>query len=198
MKGLVACLLVACSSAGSPPPRVPAPPTPWPVPDGWKHELIAFPLGFAPSLAHDGVEEIRFAPGFFQPAAPGYWSYAFVWRLDNVPAFDASTVAAELTTYFRGLVDAVDETDEIADRESIVVRAKPEQAHLALAAHVIDAFASKLPVELVGTASQIVCPRGALWVFSFAPERSALTAEVAALAARAACDQPTVPNAPRP
>jgi hypothetical protein len=198
VKGLVACLLVACSSAGSSRPREPAPPTPWPVPDGWKHELIAFPLGFAPSLAHAGVEEIRFAPGFFQPAAPGYWSYAFVWRLDDVAAFDGTTVAAELTTYFRGLVDAVDENHEIADRESIVVRAASEQAHLALTAHVIDPFTSKQPVELVGTASQIACPRGVLWVFTFAPERSALKAEVAALAARAACDQPTVPNAPRP
>jgi hypothetical protein len=107
-------------------------------------------------------------------------------------------VAAELTTYFSGLVDAVDEKDEIADRESIVVRATPEQAGLVLTAHVIDPFASKQPVELFGTARQITCPRGALWVFTFAPERSGLKSEVAALADRASCEQPTVANAPHP
>lgn len=189
-------MLAACSSSGPyptyDPPRLE---TPWLVPDGWKHELIPFPLGFAPSLQYTGVEEIRFAPGFFKPAEPGYWAYAFVWRLEGYPPFDAATVSAELTTYFRGLIDAVDENKEIADRESIVVRAVPERAHLALTARVIDPFTTKQPVELVGTATQKACPAGALWVFVFAPTRSPMRTEVDALAARATCGQPTVPNA---
>jgi hypothetical protein len=71
----------------------------------------------------------------------------------------------------------------------------PERAHLALTAHVIDAFASKQPVELVGTAKQKACPKGALWVFTFSPARSPLRADIEDLAARATC-QPTLPNAP--
>lgn len=128
---LALCLLIACGSAK---------PTPWQVPTGWKHELIPFPLDFAPSLPHKGVEELRFAPGFFDPKAPGYWSYAFVWRIEGNPTFDANTVAAELTTYFRGLIAAVDE--RIADRDSIVVKATGE-GELALTAHVIDPFTTK-------------------------------------------------------
>jgi hypothetical protein len=182
----IAFLLGACGSAQTP--------KSWEVPTGWRHERIEFPLDFAPSLAHTGVEELRFAPGFFDPNAPGYWTYAFVWRLDGSPPFDPTTVAGELTTYFRGLVAAVDEKHEIADRESIVVRAVPAQAHLALSAHVIDPFTTKKPVELEGIAKQIACPKGALWVFTFAPVGSPLRAEVDALAARASCDQPTLAN----
>ena len=40
----------------------------WEVPAGWRSEVIPFPLDFAPSLTHRGFEEIRFAPGMFDPA----------------------------------------------------------------------------------------------------------------------------------
>jgi len=192
----VCLLLTACGSGPYPTYDPPRPVTPWPVPDGWKHELIPFPLGFAPSLTYTGVEEIRFAPGFFKPDARGYWAYTFVWRLEGYPAFEAANIGADLTTYFRGLVDAVDDKDEIVDRESIVVRAAPEHARLALTGRVIDPFTTKQPVDLVGTAKQKACPAGALWVFAFAPVGSTMRAEVDALAARATCGQPTVPNAP--
>ncbi|HTL32003.1 MAG TPA: hypothetical protein VL326_02695 [Kofleriaceae bacterium] len=195
MKALAACVFFACGSAGSQPaPESPPAATPWQVPAGWKHELIPFPLEFAPALGHAGVEELRFAPGFFDPAAPGYWAYAFVWRLDGRPVFDAPTVAAALTTYFRGLVAAVDEKHEIADRESIRVTAAPAGAQLALTAHVIDPFTTKQPVDLAGTAKQLACPAGAVWVFTFAPVGSAMRDQVTALATLAACGQPATQN----
>src|SRR5262245_24762641 len=109
-RAIALCLVVACRSAG---------PAPWATPEGWRAEQIPFPLEFAPSLPHQGVEEIRFAPGFFDPAAPGYWSYTFVWRLDAAAPFDAGVVGSELTTYFRGLIAAVDDKHEITDRDSI-------------------------------------------------------------------------------
>jgi len=173
-----------------------APPASWSVPPGWRGELIAFPLDFAPSLPQRGVEEIRFAPGFFDPAAPGYWSYAFVWRLDTEPAFDATSVAAQLTIYFRGLIDAVDDKHEIAsaDRDSIAVRAVPVGPRLDLAAHIVDAFASKQPLELTGSVTRLACARGAVWVFVLAPARSRVRAELDQLAARVTCEQRPRPN----
>lgn len=191
-------MLVACASSAPPPVHAPPRAAPWAVPAGWKHELIPFPLGFAPGLPHTGVEELRFAPGFSKPTAPGYWSYAFLWRLERADAFDATSVGAELTTYFRGLVDAVDEKNAIADHGSIAVTASPAGDHLVLSAHMLDAFATKLPLDLVGTARQIACSRGAVWVFVLTPAASAMRAEVTALAATAACDQPTVPNDAQP
>jgi len=77
--------------------------------DGFRGETIPFPLDFAPGIAHKGVEELRFAPGFFEPAQPGYWSYTFVWRTEDPAAMDAAAVGGELTAYFRGLIEAVDQ-----------------------------------------------------------------------------------------
>jgi hypothetical protein len=132
----IVILIAACSSKQPPP----APAAPWPVPAGWKSETIPFPLDFAPKLAHKGIEELRFAPGFFDPAAPGYWSYAFVWRTENPADLDAAALGAELTAYFRGLIDAVDAKKEIAERDAVVAKAKPAGNGFALEAHVFDAL----------------------------------------------------------
>jgi len=77
------------------------------VPDGWRKETIPFPLDFAPDLPYRGLEEIRFAPEFFDPAAPAYFSYAFVWWLEGRPELDRSSLERDLARYFAGLCDAV-------------------------------------------------------------------------------------------
>jgi hypothetical protein len=198
MKLAAVVLVAACSSA--PTHVAPAPvqaPAPWPVPDGWRSELIPFPLDFAPTLTHRGVEEIRFAPKFFDPTAPGYWSYAFVWRLDDAPTFDASIVGGELTTYFRGLVTAVDEKHELTTIDTIAAHAESKGDDLALTVHVIDAFATKQPVDLVGAAMHRACGAGSLWIFVLAPQHSGVRSDLDALAAQAACNQPPVPNKKR-
>src|SRR5688500_15314459 len=94
-------LIAACGSASAPAQPEPAKPlAPWATPTGWKAETIPFPLDFAPSLAHRGAEEIRFAPKFFEPGAPGYWSYAFTWRTEDAAALGAEALRGELTAYF--------------------------------------------------------------------------------------------------
>jgi len=49
------------------------------VPQGWRSEVIRFPLDFAPSLAHRGYEDLRFPPGMFDPKDPE----KRVWFLDQ-------------------------------------------------------------------------------------------------------------------
>jgi hypothetical protein len=194
---LVPWILACGSSPPSPPPEpIPRQALPWPVPEGFRGETIPFPLEFAPGIAHKGVEELRFAPGFFDPAAPGYWSYAFVWRTEDPAAPDPGVIAGELTAYFRGLIDAVDQAREIADRDAIAVHATPAGARLTLAAHVFDAFKTKQPLDLVGWAERGACGTGALWRFVLAPASSALRPALEHLAAAAACDQPVPPPPP--
>ncbi len=96
----------AAEPGGKEDPPLPAGVT-WPVADGWRREVIPFPLEFAPGVASHGVEEIRFAPDFFKPEAPTFWSYAFVWLLDDAPAVDGSWLEHALVVYFAGLADAV-------------------------------------------------------------------------------------------
>jgi hypothetical protein len=193
--------LLACGSAA--PASAPEPtsrqPLPWLIPDGFRGETIPFPLDFAPTVAHKGVEELRFAPGFFDPAAPGYWSYAFVWRSEDAAALDAAALGDELTAYFRGLIAAVDQARAITDRDAIAVRAAPDAARaarFALTAHVFDAFRTKQPLDLTGWAERTACGAGALWRFVLAPAASAVRPALETLAAGAACDQPVPPPPP--
>lgn len=194
--------LAACSSGAPstpPPPTKPAAPTaPWTIPAGWKSETIPFPLDFAPAITHKGVEELRFPPGMFDPTAPGYWSYTFIWRTDDTALIAAPILAAELTTYFRGLLAAVDEKNhKIASLDDITVEVKGAgegEQRFTLVAHVIDAFKSYDRVDLVGWAERRGCTRGAVWVFVMAPEKSGIKTELEAVAADARCDQPLPPD----
>ena len=180
-RALAAIALLACAA-----PK-PAPVAGWPVPAGWRSEIIPFPLEFAPALAHRGKEEIRFPPGFFDPTAGDDWSYAFVWRLDDPAQLDAAALGAELTAYFRGLVAAVDSDHKIATPDLIVAHAEGAGPRFQLTAHVFDAFKTAKPIDLVGTAERRACGAGALWVFVLAPNATTIRAQLEALAAVARC-----------
>ena len=195
---LLAPWLLACSSSPSPRPEAAAKPSaPWDTPAGFRGETIPFPLDFAPSVAHKGVEELRFEPGFGDASAPGYWAYAFVWRTEDPAELDAAALGAELTTYFRGLIDAVDRDKKITDRDAIAVRATASGARFTLAAHVFDAFKTYQPVDLTGWAERVPCGTGALWRFSLAPASFPDRAGLDALTMQAVCGQPVPPPPPR-
>ena len=42
-------------------------------------------LFFAPSIKYKGVEDIRFTPGWGKAGSEEYWTYAFLWFLDDEP-----------------------------------------------------------------------------------------------------------------
>lgn len=178
---------VACGASRAPS----APVTRWRVPADWRAEEIPFPLDFAPTLTHQGVEELRFAPGFFKPGTPGYWSYAFAWRTTDPADLGAAALAGELTAYFKGLLTAVDETKHhIHDTGAIAATASAGAGRFSLTAHVFDAFGDGRAVDLVGFARRQPCDGGALWVFVLAPATSPLKADLDRLAAEAVCGQP--------
>ena len=79
----------------------------WPQPAGWRTETIPFPLEFAPDIQHRGIVEVRFSPGFKDPAAEGFWSYAFVWWLEDQVPLTRQLLADELRRYYFGLSKAV-------------------------------------------------------------------------------------------
>ncbi len=104
------------------------------VPQGWRREHLEFPLAFAPELDFEGIEELAFAPGMFEPASDSYFSYAFALRLAGDIEVDEALLTHFLETYYRGLCRAVAaergldrDTDAIAalvDREGARFRAR--------------------------------------------------------------------------
>lgn len=167
----------------------PATPANWLVPSSWKHELIPFPLEFARTLGHTGVEELRFPPGFLDDGAPNEWSYVFVWRLHDPAVMDAAALGDALAAYFRGLLGEVDADKHRLDPAKITATATPRGDAFELAVHVIDTFHAAAPVDLVGSARRTMCNDGALWTFVLAPTTSPVRAQLDSLAASARCGQ---------
>ncbi len=81
------------------------------APDNWRKETIEFPLSFAPSLDHKGTEYVRFAPGWGKQGSEEYFSYAFLWYLNENPTLSSSQIETELEAYFDGLMQAVSQPD---------------------------------------------------------------------------------------
>ena len=99
---------VAASGANATEPVASARPSfQWPVIEGWRKETIPFPLEFAKAIPFAGIEELRFSPGMFEPGQGGYWSYAFVWWLDNRPTLGAAEIETTMQRYFAGLITNV-------------------------------------------------------------------------------------------
>jgi hypothetical protein len=184
-------LAVACGSSASESKPAPRPAPTWELPAGWKSEVIPFPLGFAPAIAHTGAEELRFPKGFFKPESGEYWSYAFVWRTTDAAQLDAAQLAAEMTLYFKGLITAVDENKaQVKDKDAIVATAVGGP-RFEMTAHVFDAFGDGRAVDLTGWAERVGCGSGAIWVFALAPATTSIRAEVdrLATAAKQTCDR---------
>jgi hypothetical protein len=74
------------------------------VPPKWTTEEFPFPVSFAPQLPYNGVEVLRFAPGWAATASEEHWSYTFLWRLEGQPVFDAAVLQQNLTDYYTGLL----------------------------------------------------------------------------------------------
>lgn len=134
----------------------------WPVPAGWSHETFSLPPQFAPTLAYHGTEELRFIPGFSAPIAPDFRSYDFVWWLSEPPIFDAATLAAAFTTYFRGLATTVGgskyQFDPARFRSVLVVQSAGGRERLTGQVFSHDPFSTGHPIALNLEAELRRCP----------------------------------------
>jgi hypothetical protein len=172
---LVSLGSVACDAKAPPTPPSPesrsATGFDWPVPEGWKHETIPFPLGFAPGLPFHGVEELRFAPGFFDPDSSTFWSYAFAWWLEDPPSFDPVSISPVLREYFAGLASAVGKDKYPMDPERFRVElgSRTEAGRTILLGQVFsyDPFVTGDPIVLNLEARLRDCPQAGRRAITF-------------------------------
>lgn len=88
------------------------------VPDDWRMEKFEFPLDFAPSIPYKGIQEAYFAAGWGDLNSDEFWTYAFIWYLDEDPEILEWKLEEYIISYFDGIMQA---TAKRKNRENSVV-----------------------------------------------------------------------------
>lgn len=89
------------------------------TPEKWTTETFPLPPAFAPTIQYKGMEDIRFAPGWANPASDEYWTYAFVWWIDGEQTINDTTLANHLQAYYTGLVAGNAKSNAVAKQKLI-------------------------------------------------------------------------------
>lgn len=97
------------------------------TPINWDVERFLVPVSFAPSIPYKGIEDIRFTPGWGKIESNEYWSYAFLWFLEGVQAFDSKTLENHLTAYYTGLFNVNTDKTKIDTTNLIPVKVSINQ-----------------------------------------------------------------------
>jgi tetratricopeptide (TPR) repeat protein len=79
----------------------------------WGKEFFHFPLHFAQTIPYQGVEEVVFPRNWINPDSSEFWSYVFVWALDNTEAVTAKDLEDNLKLYFDGLIGGLSRVDTL-------------------------------------------------------------------------------------
>ena len=135
----------------------------FPVPEGWRQEIVTFPLSFAPSLDYSGHGDVQFSPGMFAAGAEDFWTYAFIWWVPLDTEISPARLSADMNTYFSGLAKRVTEGQ---GRELPAYQADAtflEYDHISGRSllgrvNTLDAFATHAPVALNAQVDELICP----------------------------------------
>jgi hypothetical protein len=103
-RSTVFLLLVFAVSAVAQKPQIK---TDFTIDTEWRGEVIKLPPSFAPDMTIEGVEDIRFMPGMFQPEQADFFSYLFVITSTTGQKLTQKLVHDELLVYYKGLAKAV-------------------------------------------------------------------------------------------
>jgi hypothetical protein len=74
------------------------------IPTAWNIERFSIPIEFATEIPYQGVEDIRFTPGWGDSESNEYWTYSFLWYLDGKPETNAEIISKNLQLYYTGLI----------------------------------------------------------------------------------------------
>ena len=135
-----------------------------PTPEGWQTETIPFPLGFAPELDYQGLEELRFAPGMFKSESENLWSYTFVWWFPDTTKLSPERLEKDLSRYFKGLMEAVGENRnrDLTNARYTAKLVQPpasddQEAYLLGTAETYDSFVTAEMITLNVKICQVSC-----------------------------------------
>ena len=75
--------------------------------------MFHFPLGFAPDIAYQGIEDARFPVGWSKKDSSTFWSYVFAWHIEGTTLITEKDLESNLQIYFDGLMNAVNRDTSI-------------------------------------------------------------------------------------
>lgn len=141
------------------------------APGDWRKETFQFPLPFAPAIAYEGAEHVRFAPSWARFDDEDGFSYVFLWDVKSKP-IATEDLEDHLEAYFAGLMKGVAPARKL-DVPSIRTAAALHpmtqvpgwsRAHGA-EVRTWNAFSKAEPLLLHGEIALRECPAGRMQVF---------------------------------
>ncbi len=128
------------------------------IEDNWRSERLSFPISFAPSLDYKGYEEVRFAKGWSKKDSDEFWTYAFVWYLDEDPELDANQLNLDIAAYFDGLMSRISQGKSKDFPSKVDMSWSEEEGEYKGVANIYDAFFTKGTIPLKVTIEEEDCP----------------------------------------
>ncbi len=143
--------------------------------ENWRSEIIDFPLEFAPSLEYSGTEYIRFSPGWGKENAVDYFSYVFLWVLNQDPKLSSKKLESDMEHYFDGLASIVSKEDLKLNIDIIKSKAFFEKVNDSVYAGKIltyDPFTTKKDISLNAIVTYRFCKseKNHLVLFNISPQ----------------------------
>ena len=71
----------------------------------WNQEVFHFPIPFAPEIKFEGFEDARFPEFWAKKDSADFWSYVFVWSINNPVEITSSALENNIEMYFNGLMN---------------------------------------------------------------------------------------------
>ncbi|NMP30922.1 hypothetical protein HII17_05035 [Thalassotalea sp. M1531] len=124
---------------------------------GWKYELIPFPLSFAPEIKLVGEEELYFAPGMYEPVNTNFFSYVFVWQFDGTDFLTIGELSRYMKAYYKGLYKAVAKQQQ-AGGEKVDISIKGSKAVGSGSILWLEPFVTNKRQKLHFSYQQLTCP----------------------------------------
>jgi len=100
------------------------------IPGGWDVERFLIPISFAPQIPYNGVEDIRFMPGWGNAKSNEYWSYAFLWYLTDSPLINSRIIESNLKVYYTGLISSNTKNSKIPADKIIATETSFKESEL--------------------------------------------------------------------
>ena len=146
------------------------------ITDNWGKEVFTFPISFAKSLPYIGVEEAYFPKSWGRKDSSTFWTYAFVWDINQTNKLTENELEDQLKIYFDGLLTGVNrEKDKKIRKTSALLKRREETTNsnsFVGKIRIYDAFRTLKPLTLNVLVDQFLCAKekSSVVVFKFSPQ----------------------------